>query len=168
MALPTHTFPQPFVLTGKGLAGMEIGDTLNGSMPGLLPVAQYPVPQKISLWSEEQFDYYFINKDSLFLGGTIEVEDVFIGATRQHVIAGVFFRLKKAQWGEMAALIDGVFGPAKLGATSGEEGTTTRWKRYWHNRGISLFASTSLASEKITIRIEPAAEGHKPWMSFRF
>jgi hypothetical protein len=160
---------QHLVLTNFGFETCKIGDTISDihSFP-ISPVNKYRHFDKLSLWAEDYFDYYFIDDSAsqYYLQDSIKVSDCFIGATKSGIVDGFVFLVDKKDLSALTRLINRVFGPQALEANGGMGGETHRVKKLWSKNNISLFVTVTV-SHKIRVEVTPRRlEGKTVWISF--
>lgn len=170
MNAPAYT--QNFNLTDKGLMQIQVGDTVNlQSKRFIKPVTERLDFLQILFWDTEHFDYYFIDHaaGSITLDSAVIVKDIFLYTEKikGKEVGGMFLFVNKRYDSLLVALLNKVFGPLQLEASSGAGDEKWRIKRLWVKEKMYVFVTDSY-TELLEVHIGPRRNDVRhPGVNFR-
>lgn len=142
---------QKLELKEDGLNFVKLGARID-TVAMVAPIAKHRKIADIRMAFNNQFDYYFIDSDSMFIDDAGIVKDVFLARGRSGEVASIFIFLENAN-SSLVPLINKVFGDPKLQAASSVSGLPTNSKFFWKKKDVSVFLLFQRGStySKITI-----------------
>ncbi len=145
---------QKIELTEKGLNIINIDSNINEIKKlKLESIIKYIGNERIRPWFADNFNYYFINSDSMFIENAGIVKDVFAASGKSGEIKGIFIFLDNPNKERLLSMMNNIFDSALLASETSIESQHVRSKMFWKKNNISVFLDKNRDSDFIKISI---------------
>lgn len=138
----------------RGLNIVTINSNINEiKKVRLEPIKKYIDNEQIRPWFEDNFNYYFINSDSMFIENVGIVKNVFAASDKSGEIMGIFIFLDNPNKERLLSMMNNMFDSALLASETSIEGQHVWSKMFWKKNNISVFLDKNRDSDFIKISI---------------